>query len=52
MTILVGKVFGCALALFRMTCGSAWLRSSHPLLRGDTIILGDCAFPTGRPSPG
>ncbi|MFD9877300.1 hypothetical protein ACFWZK_35480 [[Kitasatospora] papulosa] len=52
LAIMVGKVSGCALILFQMPCGNAWLRSCHPLLSGATATLGDCAFPTGRPSPG
>lgn len=51
LAILVSKVSECVLILFRMTCGSAWLRFCRPLLSGAAATPGGYAFPTGRHSP-
>lgn len=49
MSILADWVSACVLILFRMTCGSEWLRCFRPLPNGAAATPGGCAFRTGRP---
>ncbi|GAP48287.1 flagellar L-ring protein [Streptomyces azureus] len=49
--ILVGKVSGCVLILFRTTCGNGWPRYCRLLPNDAAVIPDGFAFRTGRLSP-
>lgn len=48
--ILVGRLCGCVLILFRMPCGSEWLRYCRPLPSVVVATPDACVYRTGRRS--